>query len=126
MDAVSPPMPLNGESKELVVASRLVDEVESARMGRGAIEDRGSVRRSVRELRVREAIVKRVVVVGNREGRECELSFGRRLQGFSNGPQASSDWSGDVKLVGRNFKELPPSSVHLLKLLYRTKFQSHI
>ena len=65
MDAVSPPMPLNGESKELEVASRLVDEVESARMGRGAIEDRGSVRRSVRELRVKEAIVKRVVVVGN-------------------------------------------------------------
>jgi len=61
-------MPLNGESKELVVvASRLVDEVESARMGRGAIEDRGSVRRRVRELRVREAIVKRVVVVGNGE-----------------------------------------------------------
>ena len=62
MDAVSPPMPLNGESKELVVASRLVDEVESARTGRGAIEDRGRVRKSVRELRVREAIVKRVVV----------------------------------------------------------------
>jgi hypothetical protein len=58
-------MPLNGESKELVVASRLVDEVESARTGRGAIEDRGRVRKSVRELRVREAIVKRVVVVGN-------------------------------------------------------------
>jgi hypothetical protein len=54
-------MPLNGESKELVVASRFV-EVESARRGRGAIEDRGSVRTSVRELRVREAIVKRVVV----------------------------------------------------------------
>ena len=66
MDALSPPMPLNGESKELVVvASRLVDEVESARTGRGAIEDRGRVRKSVRELRVREAIVKRVVVVGN-------------------------------------------------------------
>ena len=65
MDAASPPMPLNGESKELVVASRLVDEVESARTGRGAIEDRGRVRKSVRELRVREAIVKRVVVVGN-------------------------------------------------------------
>jgi hypothetical protein len=62
LDAVSPPIPLNGESKELVVASRFVDEVESARRGRGAIEDRGSVRRSVRELRVREAIVKRVVV----------------------------------------------------------------
>ena len=59
-------MPLNGESKELVVvASRLVDEVESAHTGRGAIEDRGRVRKSVRELRVREAIVKRVVVVGN-------------------------------------------------------------
>jgi hypothetical protein len=65
LDALSPPMPLNGESKELVVASRLVDEVESARTGRGAIEDRGRVRKSVRELRVREAIVKRVVVVGN-------------------------------------------------------------
>jgi len=62
LDAVSPPMPLNGESKELEVASRFVDEVESARRGRDAIEDRGSVRRSVRELRVSEAIVKRVVV----------------------------------------------------------------
>jgi hypothetical protein len=59
---VSPPMPLNGESKELVVASRFVDEVERARTGREAIEDRGSVRRSVRELRVREAIAKRGVV----------------------------------------------------------------
>jgi hypothetical protein len=55
-------MPLNGESKELVVASRFVDEVERARTGRGAIEDRESVRRSVRELRVREAIAKRGVV----------------------------------------------------------------
>jgi len=56
-------MPLNGESKELVAAlSRFVDEVESVRTGRGVREDRGSVRRSVRELRVREAIVKRVVV----------------------------------------------------------------
>lgn len=60
---VSPPMPLNGESKELVVASRFVDEVERARTGRGAIEDRGSVRRNVRELRVREAIARRGVVV---------------------------------------------------------------
>lgn len=56
-------MPLNGESKELVVvASRFVDEVERARTGRGAIEHRGSVRRSVRELRVSEAIAKRGVV----------------------------------------------------------------
>jgi hypothetical protein len=56
-------MPLNGESKELEAAlSRFVDEVESARTGKGVSEDRGSVRRSVRELRVREAIVKRVVV----------------------------------------------------------------
>ena len=62
MDALSPPMPLNGESKELVIASRFVGEVERARTGRGAIEDRGSVRRSVRELRVREAIAKRGVV----------------------------------------------------------------
>lgn len=65
-------MPLNGESKELAVASRFVDEVESARSGRGAIEDRGSVRRRVRELRVREAIVKRVVVGCN--GREKSMS----------------------------------------------------
>jgi hypothetical protein len=58
-------MPLNGESKELDNAAllRIVDEVERARRGRGVSEDRGSVRRSVRELRVREAIVKRVVVV---------------------------------------------------------------
>jgi hypothetical protein len=63
LDAASPPMPLNGESKELDAAlSRFVDEVESARTGRGVGEDRGSVRRSMRELRVREAIVKRVVV----------------------------------------------------------------
>jgi hypothetical protein len=64
LDELSPPMPLNGESKELDVAalSRFVDEVERARRGRGASEDLGSVRRSVRELRVREAIVKRVVV----------------------------------------------------------------
>jgi hypothetical protein len=57
-------MPLNGESKELDVAalSRFVDEVESARRGRGVSEDRGSVRRSVRELRVREAMVRRVAV----------------------------------------------------------------
>jgi hypothetical protein len=69
LDAASPPMPLNGESNELVVASRFVDEVERARIGRGAIEDRGSVRRRVRELRVRVAIVKRVVVVVNWEER---------------------------------------------------------
>ena len=68
-------MPLNGESKELVVASRFVEEVESARRGRGAIEDRGSVRRSVRELRVRVAIVKRVVVGELRTRRRCELRF---------------------------------------------------
>jgi len=57
-------MPLNGESKELEGAalSHFVDEVESARTGRGVSEDRGSIRRRVRELRVREAIVKRVVV----------------------------------------------------------------
>jgi hypothetical protein len=57
-------MPLNGESKELDVAalSRFVEEVESARRRRGVSEDRVSVRRSVRELRVREAIAKMVVV----------------------------------------------------------------
>lgn len=60
---MSPPMPLNGESKELDVAapSRFVD-VESARRARGVTEDRGGVRRSVRELRIRVAIAKMVVV----------------------------------------------------------------
>lgn len=55
------PMPLNGESKELV-ASSFELEVDSARIGREEIEHRGTVRRRVRELRDRDAIVKRVVV----------------------------------------------------------------
>lgn len=62
MDALSPPMPLNGESKELDVAlSRLVADVERARRGSEQAELRGRVRSMVRELRAREAIVKRDV-----------------------------------------------------------------
>jgi len=61
LEALSPPMPLKGESKELV-ASRFEDELEMARTGREEIEHRGTVRRSARELRVRDAIVKRDVV----------------------------------------------------------------
>jgi hypothetical protein len=57
------PEPLNGESKELV--SRFEAEVESARTGREASEDRGSLCSSVREVWVREAIAVEVVVVVN-------------------------------------------------------------
>jgi len=52
---LSLPIPLNGESNELV--SRLATEVESARTGIEGTELRGSVRNSVREVCVREAMV---------------------------------------------------------------------
>ena len=63
MDALSPPIPLNGESKELDAVSFFAVDVESARRGTEQAELRGSVRSRVRELREREAIVKRVVGV---------------------------------------------------------------
>lgn len=49
-------MPLKGESNELDGASRFAAEVERARMARELL--RGRVRSSVREVCVREAIVR--------------------------------------------------------------------
>lgn len=56
---LSPPAPLNGESKELSVAlaRHLLDEVERARIGKEDTEARGRFRSNVREVRVNEAIV---------------------------------------------------------------------
>ena len=53
-------MPLNGESKDdvLAVSGRdLLDEVERARIGRATEEVRGRERSSVREVCARDAIV---------------------------------------------------------------------
>ena len=68
MPASSLAFPLNGLSKELVTASAARDfeeEVESARMGREATEERGRPRKRVREVCVREAIVLGVGITVN-------------------------------------------------------------
>ena len=59
-------MPLNGESKDDVVAVSgrdLLDEVERARIGRATDEVRGSVRSSVREVCARDAMAGEGVVL---------------------------------------------------------------